>query len=212
MLQTQIPAAFSPAHWSELLEEVYQGRQTYECKGGFNIPLHSHDVWMVCRGIVQLGTVHSDGNEAILGIAYPEMPFGLPLTQIDPYIATSLSDVVLMRLSQREIEQSPALAQGINFQLNRRLQQTEALLNLVHQRHLRARLQQLLLLLATEVGKQTPDGIRIGVRLTHRQLANLVGTTRVTMTNTIGLLRKEGWLSVDKTRHFVIHDSVGYDL
>lgn len=207
MSQTQISATPALINGSLLLEKVYQGRQTYEFKGGFNIVLYSHDIWIVCRGIVQLHTSDGEGNEAILGLACPEMPFGLPLTQLAPYTATALTDVVLMRISQQELEQSPILAQGIQVQLNRRLQQTEALLalNLLHR--VRDRLQALLLLLATEVGERTPDGIRIGIRLTHQQLGDLVGTTRVSITRILGELRKEGWLSLDQTRHMVVHDS-----
>ena len=207
MLQTQISSTQSPTNWPQLLEEVYQGRQTYEFKGGCDIQLRPYDVWIVYRGIVQLGTYYCDGNEALLGLAYPEMPFGLPLTQVDPYIVTALSDVVLMRLSQIELAQSPALAQGISIQMNRRLQQTEALLAVVLQHHVRKRLQGLLLLLTKEIGEKTPNGIRIGVRLTHQQIANLAGSTRVTVTRALGAFRKEGWLSIDRTHHYVIHDS-----
>lgn len=212
MPQTQISPALSPSHWSQLLEEVYQGRQTYEFKRGFNIILHSHDIWIVCRGIVQLHTSDGDGNEAILGLACPEMPFGLPLTQVDPYTATALTDVVLMRISQQELEQSPILAQGIQVQLNRRLQQTEALLALNLHRRVSERFQELLLLLAREIGEQVPNGYRIGARLTHQQIAGLIGATRVTATRILGELRKKGWLSVDKTRHIILHESSVVDL
>lgn len=212
MPKTQTLASSSSLHWSQLLEEVYQGRQTHEFTRGVNIPLQTHDVWIVCRGIVQLSTCQRDGNEAILGLACPEMPFGLPFTQITPYEATAFSNVVLMRLSQIELEQTPALAQGILLQLNRRLKQAEALFALAHQRHMSERLQELLLLLSKEIGEQTSDGIRIGARLSHQQLADLIGTTRVTVTRTLGVLRKKGWLSLDLTRCFVLHKSAVVDL
>lgn len=193
--------------WHQLLEEVYQGRQTYEFKGGYTIPLHPHDIWIVSRGVIQLRTVHFDGAEMTLGLIYPEMPFGLPLTQLDPYEAIALTEVVLMRLSQIEIDQSPRLAQEILCQLNRRLKQTEALLSLSNQRFISDRLQTLLLLLKNELGQTTPEGVRIGVRFTHQQLANLVGTSRSTVTRLIAFLRKKGWLSIDQNRHLIIHDS-----
>lgn len=208
MPQTQVSSALSSIRWSKLLEEVYRGRQTYEFKRGVAIPLHSHDIWIVCRGMLQLHTVDCDGNDAILGLAYPEMPFGSPLTQISPYTATALSDVMLMRISQIELEQSPVLAQGVLLQLNRRLQQAEALFALIHYPRVSDRLQELLLLLTREIGEQTPEGIRIGIRLTHQQIADLAGATRVTATRVLGTFRKEGWLSIDKTRHIVIHNSV----
>nr|WP_010468592.1 helix-turn-helix domain-containing protein [Acaryochloris sp. CCMEE 5410] len=165
------------------------------------------DLWIVCRGIVQLGTLFASGDEAVLGFVYPAMPFGLPLTQLNPYEAFALTDVVLMRLNQVELESSPLLAQGVLQQLSRRLQQTEAILAMISQRRVYDRLVQLLLMLKQEVGHVTPDGVRLEVRLTHQQLANLLGTTRVTITRLLGLLRQEGWLTIDRTRHFVIADA-----
>lgn len=207
MLKMQVSSAPSSVNWCQLLEEVYQDRPTHKFKAGSTIPLHPRDIWIVYRGLVQLSTLHCDGEEAILGLVYPEMPFGAPLTQLEPYEAVGLTEVVLMRLSQTEIEQSSELAQGILLQLNRRLQQTEALLALISQRLVSDRLQQLLLLLQKELGQVTPDGVRIGVRLTHQQLANLLGTTRVSVTRLLAILRKKGWLSIDLTNHIVIHNS-----
>ena len=206
MLQSQVSIAPAPKDWRQIFEQAYQGRHTHEFKGGQTIPMAPHDLWIVCRGIVQLGTLFPSGDEALLGFVYPAMPFGLPLTQLNPYEALALSDVVLMRLNQIELEDSPLLAQRVLQQLGRRLQQTETLLALTSQRRVYDRLQQLLLMLKQEVGQVTADGVRLEVRLTHQQLANLLGTTRVTITRLLGVLREEGWLSIDQTRHFVIKD------
>ncbi len=207
MARTQISLLLSTTPWLQLLEKAYRGRPTYEFKRCFNIPLYPCDVWIIIQGVVQLSTSHCDGNVAILGLAYPEMPFGLPFTQVDPYEAIGLTDVELMRFSRTEMEASSELIQGILLQLNRRLYQTEALLALISQRFVSDRLQQLLLLLRMEMGEGTSDGVRLTVRLTHQQLAELTGTTRMTVTRLLGSFYKEGWLSVDKTRHMVIHDS-----
>lgn len=206
MLHTQVSVAPAPTDWRQVFEEAYQGRHTYDFKSGNTIPMGSQDLWIVCRGIVQLGTLFPSGDEAILGFVYPAMPFGLPLTQLEPYEAVALTDAVLMRLNQVELESSPLLAQGVLQQLSRRLQQTEAILAMISQRRVYDRLLQLLLMLKQEVGQVTPDGVRLEVRLTHQQLANLLGTTRVTITRLLGHLRQEGWLSIDRTRHFVIAD------
>lgn len=206
MLQTQVSVSPAPTDWRQVFEEAYQGRHTYNFKSGRPIPMEAQDLWIVCRGIVQLGTLFPSGDEAVLGFVYPAMPFGLPLTQLDPYEAVALTDVVLMRLNQVELESSPLLAQGVLQQLSRRLQQTEAILAMISQRRVYDRLLQLLLMLKQEVGQVTPDGVRLEVRLTHQQLANLLGTTRVTITRLLGLLRQEGRLSIDRTRHFVIAD------
>ncbi|MBD2465627.1 Crp/Fnr family transcriptional regulator [Oscillatoria sp. FACHB-1407] len=188
----------------QLLEELYQGRSLYPFSSGQPIEMLPHEIWVVCRGVVQLGTLYDTGDEALLGLACPSMPFGLPLTLIRPYQAIALSDVDLMRLSMAEVEQSPMLAQGIFRHLTRRLRQTEAILAMVGYRRVEERLRHLLLLLQEEVGHPVPDGTRLGVRLTHQQLANAIGTTRVTVTRLINQLREEGWLQIDRNRYIII--------
>lgn len=195
-----------------MLKELYQGRQIYHFGKGLKIPLSSQEIWILLQGLVILSTFFSDGSEASLSLVYPDMSFGLPLTQVDPYEAIALTNVALIRLNQIEVENSPSLAQEIFQQINRRLQTTEALLVVMHHNSVSCRLQALLLLLTKEIGEQTPEGIRLGVRLSHQQLADLVGTTRVTVTKTLKSLRKTGWLSLDPTQHFILHESAVVDL
>ena len=187
-----------------LLEELYQGRSLQSFRAGQDIPLTPHEVWVVCRGVVQLGTFYDTGDEALLGLASASMPFGLPLTLIRPYHATALLDVDLMRLTWSEVEQSPMLAQGIFQHMARRLRQTEAVLAMVGYRRVEDRLRHLLVLLKREVGQPVAEGTRLSVRLTHQQLANAIGTTRVTVTRLISQLREEGWLLIDRDRHIVL--------
>ena len=188
----------------QLLEELYEGRSLYPYRNGQTIPMASHEVWIVCRGVVQLSTLYPSGDEALLGLAGPSMPFGLPLTLIQPYQAIALSDVDLMRLTVSEIEQSPGLTKGILRHVNRRLRQTEAILALVGHRRVRDRLCHLLWLLKQEIGVSTAEGTRLNVRLTHQHLANAIGTTRVTVTRLLGQLREEGWLKIDRNHHIVL--------
>ncbi|GAB4138829.1 MAG: Crp/Fnr family transcriptional regulator [Cyanobacteria bacterium J069] len=187
-----------------LLEKLYQGRSLHAFRAGQDIPLTPHEIWVVCRGVVQLGTFYDTGDEALLGLASSSMPLGLPLTLIRPYHATALSDVDLMRLTWSEVEQSPTLAQGIFQHMARRLRQTEAVLAMVGYRRVEDRLRHLLVLLKREVGQPVAEGTRLSVRLTHQQLANAIGTTRVTVTRLISQLREEGWLMIDRDRHIVL--------
>ncbi|GAB4378171.1 MAG: Crp/Fnr family transcriptional regulator [Elainellaceae cyanobacterium] len=162
------------------------------------------EVLVVCRGVVQLGTLYDNGDEALLGLACPSMPFGLPLSFIRPYQAVALTDVDILRLRLAEVEQSPMLAQGIFRHLARRLQQTEAVLATVGYRRVEERLRHLLLLLKQEVGQPTAEGTRLSVRLTHQQLANAIGTTRVTVTRLLSQLQEAGWLAIDSHRHIIL--------
>jgi CRP-like cAMP-binding protein len=208
MLPSLALAAKPQPELRQLLEELYQGRSLQPYRSGQTIRLLTDEVLVVCRGVVQLGTLYDSGDEALLGLACPSMPFGLPLALIRPYQAMALTDVDLMRLKMTEIEQSPVLAQGIFRHLVRRLQQTEAVLSMVGYRRVEDRLRHLLLLLVQEVGQPVgqpvPIGSRLSVRLTHQQLANAIGTTRVTVTRLLSHLQESGWLQVDGDRHIIL--------
>lgn len=204
MLQPIALESNSQPDLRQLLEELYRGRSLYPFRSGQVITMLPHEIWVVCRGIVQLGTLYDSGEESMLGLACPGMPFGLPLTLMCPYQSIALSDVDLMRLTISEIEQSPALAQGIFRHLSRRLQQTEALLAMVGYRRVEERLRHLLVLLGQEIGQPADSGTRLSVRLTHQQLANAIGTTRVTVTRLLHQLREENWLAVDAQRHLIL--------
>jgi len=204
MLQSHIPGATGQPDLRQLLEKLYQGRSLRAFRAGQPVPLHPQDIWIVGRGVVQLSTLYPNGDEALLGLASPSMPFGLPLTLIHPYQATALSDVDAMSLTLAEIEQSPTLAQELFRNLGRRLRQTEAILAMAGCRRVEDRLRQLLMLLRMEVGQPVEAGVRLSVRLTHQHLASSIGTTRVTVTRLLGQLRDEGRLVIDDSRHIIL--------
>ncbi len=188
----------------QLLEDLYRGRSLSSYSPRQIIPLPPEEWVVVCRGVVQLSTVYTNGSEAILGFAGPSMPLGSPLTRLDPYQAKALTAVDVLRLSSAEVEASETLSQGLLKQLVRRLRQTEALLALAGRRRVEERLRQLLVLLAVELGSPLSTGVRLQVRLTHQDLANTIGTTRVTITRLLNRFRQQGWIAVDKNRHLII--------
>jgi CRP-like cAMP-binding protein len=208
MLQSTVLATPSQPDLRQLLEELYRGRSLHPFCSGQEIEMLPHQIWVICRGVVQLGTLYDSGDEALLGLAGPSMPFGLPLTLIRPYQAIALTDVDLMCLTEAEVYQLPILAQGIFRQLTRRLRQTEGLLAMIGHRRIEDRLRHFLLLLQQEIGSPEGSGTRLTLRLTHQQLANAIGTTRVTVTRLLSQLREEGWLTIDKQRHIVISNNV----
>jgi CRP-like cAMP-binding protein len=209
MLHSYFLDASSQPDLRQLLEELYRGRSLQPYRSGQPIRMLSDEVLVVCRGVVLLGTLYDNGDEALLGLACSSMPFGLPLSLIRPYQAVALTDVDLMRLRLSEVEQSPMLAQGIFRHLVRRVQQAEAILATVGYRRVEERLRHFLVLLKQEVGQPIADGeTRIGIRLTHQQLANAIGTTRVTVTRLLSQLQEEGWIKIDQSRHIILPSHV----
>jgi CRP-like cAMP-binding protein len=183
-----------------------EGQRLHFYHKGENIPLMTQGVWQVYRGLVQLSTTHSSGEEVLLGWAQPSTFFGHWLTRLEVYEARALSDVYLRWYFLSEIENSAHLCHLLFFNLSRRLRQTEAMLAIAGQRRVEDRLNQLLLLLKSEMGQPIAEGTRIEVRLTHQTLANAIGTTRVTITRLLGKLQREDYILFDRDRHMIIND------
>ena len=183
-----------------------EGRRLHFYAKGEGIPLVSQGVWQVCQGLVQLTTQCLNGEEVWLGWAESTTFFGQWFSLLQTYQATALSDAHLIWFSLAEINASPRLAQIILPQMVRRMRQTEALLAISGQRRVEDRLQHLLLLMKREIGETVAEGSRIRVRLTHQNLANAIGTTRVTVTRLLTKLKSEGVISIDRDRHIIIHN------
>ncbi len=184
--------------------ESTEGRRLHFYAKGQKIPLVSQGVWQVSQGLVQLSTLCENGEEVWLGWAEASTLFGNWFSLLTAYQATALSDVHLVWFSLSEINSSPRLAQAILPQMVRRMRQTEALLAIAGNRRVEERLQQFLLLMKREIGQPVEAGTRIGVRLTHQNLANAIGTTRVTVTRLLNKLKQEGTITFDSDRHIVI--------
>lgn len=200
-----LPGQSAPLGSAEPTRLVPRPVQSF--RRGQVIPLRPSQIWVVQEGVVLLNTLYPSGDESLLGLAGPAMPFGLPLSTVDPYQAIAFCEVEAVSYSMVEVEQSPLLMQEISKQLCRRLQQAETMVALLGQRRVEERLKQFLLLLAHEAGQPVESGTRLDLRLTHQHLANALGTTRVTVTRILNQLRDGGWLSLDQGRHIVISGS-----
>ncbi|EPY2277240.1 Crp/Fnr family transcriptional regulator [Clostridium sporogenes] len=58
--------------------------------------------------------------------------------------------------------------------------------------------------LSVQSGVETPEGIIIDIKLTHQELANLVGSSRITITKIINELKNEGIIESSKDKKFII--------
>ena len=194
-----LPLAASPSEqFVSLIEQLYQERSLITHAPTQSINLRPNYLYLVYRGVVQLHTIHPDGSESIVGLCGPTTAFGNAFTQVDPYWATALTEVDLLPLSVDEVEGSPTLIAGLFPQVVRRLQQTEAWLSISGKRLVADRLKCLLVQIAQDFGQVSLKGVQINIRLTHHQLATIIGTTRVTVTRLLKDFKNEGWLDIQK--------------
>ncbi len=186
-----------------LLEELYQERNLQYFRAVQSIPLCRDDVWIIYRGMVQVQTIHPSGDESIISLIGPMMPLAQKFTTLESYDIYALTDVDLLRLTWQDIQASPRLSMEMNQLLAIRLRQTESLLALLGRRQIGDRLVGFLGFLAREFGQPMPEGIFIDIHLTHQQIANVLGVTRVTVTRFLGILRQASlfWLGEDRRWH-----------
>lgn len=171
------------------------------------IPCKLDAIWQVQQGLVKLNTFSENGEEILIGIAGPSVPFGPGLTSLQIYQATALSDEVeLVSVAWQDITTIPELAQSLLSRVSQRLQQAERFISVSGRRRVQDRLHHFLLLLKQEVGQPVSNGTRIQVRLTHEDLANACCTTRVTVTRILGKLQQQGKITLDPKHYIILHD------
>ena len=73
-----------------------------------------------------------------------------------------------------------------------------------HEKNLEKRLMKLFRLLTTRLGKRTPEGLLLEYTLSHARIAEIIGSTRSTVSRTIGNLRKKQKIYIDELRSKII--------
>lgn len=180
----------------ELLLQLYEK--------GDEIPLLDPGIWQVYRGVVQLSKINHNGKEVALGWATANSAFSNWWNERHSYRAVALSSVYVRCYSPKEIEQTPLLARQLLAQLSDRLIKSEQFLAITGLRKVEERLWQLLLILKQEMGQGVGEGTRLQIRFTHQNLADIICTTRVTITRILGEIQQKGWIDIDGDRHIIV--------
>lgn len=188
----------------EVLEENFKFNSIIQVGAGSSIPLLKNHLWLVVRGMVKLGCITIHGDEILLGLAGPNEVFGDSLTGAEAYEVQALTDCDLLCLAMGEMKVCPELSQALIGGITQRHRQSQAMLALMGLKRVEDRVKGFLELLAIEYGVFCQDGLLITAKLTHQEIANALGTTRVTVTRVIGQLKECGWLSLDKNRFLVL--------
>ncbi len=192
-----------------LTSNIYLEREEEELllqfyEKGEEISIFDTGVWQVYKGVVQLSRISHDGKEIVLGWGTSNTAFGSWLNDTPHYRALALTDVYVKWYDAKDIELSASLARSLLAQFSDRLIKSEQLLAIAAIRKIEDRLWQLLLMLQKIMGQNAIDGTRLQVRFTHQQLAEIICTTRVTVTRVLGTFQDRGWISIDDDRHIII--------
>jgi CRP/FNR family transcriptional regulator, cyclic AMP receptor protein len=154
-------------------------------------------IYMLCKGRVKLSTTSSDGKTLILKITHPGEVLGLHATVSGtPYEITAetgqpcqlnfIKREDFLKFLQQHGDACLKAAQHLSRDCQSAYQQIRSL-GLSHSAPERlARL----LLEWSATGDHDPEGLRIKVALTHEEIAQIIGTSRETVTRTLADFRK----------------------
>jgi CRP/FNR family transcriptional regulator len=160
-------------------------------------------IYLVKTGRVKISTFSPQGKEQILALlergdvfgelAPAEAPMPTHVEAFDHAIVCTLHRTLFEDILRR----TPEVGVRVIRALARRLRAAEQEIEDLALRSVPGRLAALLLRLAEEYGEALDHGIRLSLRLTHQDLAHMVGSTRETVTALINRFRDEGLITVD---------------
>ncbi len=165
-------------------------------------------MYIIVEGRVKVTKLSGDGREKILEMLEVGDFFGeMSLFDDAPRSASvkGLSQVRILALARNDflrlLARSPDLALSVIQELTRRLRQVDEQASSLSFQRVKERTMGLLVRLAREEPNQG-DRRKTPV-LTHQQIADMIGTSRETVTRAIKGLKADGWLEQDG-KHYLV--------
>jgi len=165
-------------------------------------------MYVIREGRVKVTKLSDEGREKILNFLDEGGFFGeMALLDRAPRIASvkTLKPVRLLALSRTDflnaLRTSPDLAMAVIQELVRRLREVDEQASSLSFQRVKERTKGLLRRLAQE-SADDPER-RTTAALTHQQIADMIGTSRETVTRVVKELKLDGWLHQDGKRYVV---------
>jgi CRP/FNR family cyclic AMP-dependent transcriptional regulator len=164
----------------------------------------SSNVYLLKQGRVKLASTAVSGKEVTFEILEPgeifgelEVLEGLPRETAAEALDDTLICVIRREDFDKYLEAHPNITVRLTKLIGLRLRRIQSRVEDLVFRDVPARLAHLLLELRKTDG--VPDGtsIRLRVKLTHQEIANLIGCSRETVSTTLGQFREQGLIRME---------------
>jgi CRP/FNR family transcriptional regulator, cyclic AMP receptor protein len=161
-------------------------------------------VFFVNGGRVKISKVTRDGKELTLAYRGPGEVFG-ELVMIDggprEEMAEAMENALITELERGEFERLVQKEGMIGYRLAKVIaQRRREVENKIEQlifKDVNAKLAELLLRLAAEYGIEDSRGTLVSLKITHQEMANLIGSTRETVSLTLSQFKRKGLIQTD---------------
>jgi CRP-like cAMP-binding protein len=163
------------------------------------ISAQNHVLWRIERGTVRAVTWDENGTSMTLGYWGVGDIIGYPLSKVQPYHLECLTYV------ETVIVPFEVLTQNLDALLEH-IQQLEQLMSIVNCKGVSQRIWQFLVWLSNKFGRELEQGKLIELVVTHQEIADVLNTTRVTVTRMLRLFQAEGKLQKHKRKLILMSD------
>lgn len=157
-------------------------------------------VYIVRQGRIALSDVSLQGPEVTTTIVEPGAVYSsLGLESMAPAVALEASAVTPLPVHAIEalITRYPKFGVNLAVALTGRLANLRQTVGIVSEMRVEDRLRRRLHQIAEQIGTAAPEGVRIGLDLTHAQWASLIGASREAVTTAFGKLRTAGEVEME---------------
>lgn len=163
------------------------------------LPLRRDALWLIRAGVVRTLTVLEDGSAVTLGLWGEGDIVGRVLSQANPYQIECHTPVEATLIAEQNL---PEVTQVMLLHIQR----SEEFIKILHYKQAEARLLRLFGWLAKRFGQQVEQGQRIDLQLTHQDIADLIGLTRVTVTRLLNEFKRQGVIQRQERQFVVMQD------
>ncbi|WP_447974485.1 Crp/Fnr family transcriptional regulator [Nitrospira sp. Kam-Ns4a] len=164
----------------------------------------SSNVYLLKQGLVKIASTAPSGKEVTFELLEPGEIFGeLEVLQDVPRetVAEAVDDTLICVIRREDFERYLAMHPNVTVKLTKliglRLRKIQSRVADLVFRDVPARLAHLLLELSRSEGVPEAGGMRLRARLTHQEMANLIGCSRETVSTTLGHFRDQGLIRMD---------------
>jgi CRP-like cAMP-binding protein len=172
-------------------------------------------VYLLKEGEVKIYQRSVDGKKFVIdtiiaGDIFGDLALAENTLAIQEKFARASTPVKVCILSKedflRVLQSKPQAAYNIIQKLSEKLTQAESKIRDLALHNVSIRLLNELVRFAKKHGKESPEGTTIHHRLTHEELADMIGATRETVTKALGELKEKGFLSYNKDKEIVLNE------
>lgn len=157
-------------------------------------------IYLVRQGRIAISDATLQGQDVMTTIVEPGAVYSSLGLEAAPH-ATALETSAVTPLPAHAVEalitRYPRFGVNLAIALTGRLANLRQTVGIVSEMRVEDRLRRRLHQIAEQIGTAAPEGVRIGLDLTHAQWASLIGASREAVTTAFGKLRAAGEVEMD---------------